>query len=103
MIISIDKYNKLPEEYKKYFEEFKNKHPTIKPLSLIHYLIKLISKEGAIVLDPFLGSGTTAIACLKLNRKFIGIEKEEDYIKIINARIKPYLSQTKIRDFNKNV
>jgi len=61
------------------------------------YLIKLVSREGAIVLDPFVGSGTTAIACLKLNRKFIGIEKEEEYIKIANARIKPFLSQKKLK------
>jgi len=47
----------------------------------MEYLIKLVTKKNAIVLDPFLGSGTTAIACLKLNRKFIGIEKEKEYIK----------------------
>ena len=60
------------------------------------YLVKLVSKEGAIILDPFLGSGTTAIACLKSNRKFIGIEKEEEYVKIATARIKPYLEQRKL-------
>ena len=75
---------------------FKNNHPTVKPIMLMEYLIKLVSREGAIVLDPFLGSGTTAIACLKLNRKFIGIEKEEEYIKIANARIKPFIEQTKL-------
>ncbi len=74
----------------------KNNHPTVKPIKLMEYLIKLISREGAIVLDPFLGSGTTAIACLKLNHKFIGIEKEEEYVKIAQARIKPYLEQTKL-------
>ena len=52
----------------------------------------------AIVTDPpygigFMGSGTTGIACIKLNRKFIGIEKEEEYIKIAEARIKPFLEQ----------
>jgi site-specific DNA-methyltransferase (adenine-specific) len=62
----------------------------------MEYLIKLVSKENAVILDPFLGSGTTAIACLKLNRNFIGIEKESDYVKIAEARIKPYLSQTKL-------
>ena len=69
----------------------KNNHPTVKPIKLLEYLIKLVSKENAIVLDPFLGSGTTAIACIKLNRKFIGIEKEEEYVKIAKARIKPFL------------
>ena len=80
----------LEERYKM---TSKNNHPTVKPLSLIQYLIKLVSKEGATILDPFLGSGTTAIASLKSNRKFIGIEKEEEYIKICEARIKPFLEQ----------
>jgi len=75
----------------------KNKHPTVKPLSLIQYLIKLVSKEGAVVLDPFLGSGTTAIACVKLNRQFIGIEKEEEYVRIAKARLKPFLEQRKLK------
>jgi len=97
MIISKEKYNKLPEEYKKYFEEFKNRHPTVKSLGIMEYLIKLVSKEGAVVLDPFLGSGTTAIACVKLNRNFIGIEKEEEYVKIAKARIKPFLEQRKLK------
>jgi len=74
----------------------KNNHPTVKSLKLMEYLIKLVSREGAVVLDPFLGSGTTAVACVKLNRKFIGIEKEEDYIKIAKARIKPFMEQKKL-------
>ena len=61
------------------------------PINLPKACIILSSKEKDLVLDPFLGSGTTAIACLKLNRKFIGIEKEEEYVKIANARIKPFL------------
>ena len=56
----------------------------------------VVNEEGDIVLDPFLGSGTTDVACLKLNRNFIGIEKEEEYVKIAEARIKPYLEQQKI-------
>jgi len=75
----------------------KNNHPTVKPINLMEYLIKLVSKEGAIILDPFIGSGTTAIACIKLNRDWIGIEKEPEYIKIANARIKPFLEQRKLK------
>jgi len=74
----------------------KNNHPTVKPIKLMEYLVKLVSKEGATVLDPFMGSGTTLIACTKLGRKGIGIEKEPEYIKIAKARIKPYLEQTKL-------
>lgn len=65
----------------------KNNHPTVKPIALMEYLVKLVSKEGHTVLDPFMGSGSTGIACKKLNRKFIGIERDEEYCKIAEARI----------------
>jgi len=78
----------------------RNNHPTVKPLKLMEYLIKLVTPKGGIVLDPFIGSGTTAIACLKLNKSFVGIEREDEYIQIANARIKPFLNQTKLGDNN---
>ena len=62
-------------------------HPTQKPVALIEYLIKTYTKEGDIVLDNCMGSGTTGIACMNLNRKFIGIEKEEKYFNIAKKRI----------------
>jgi DNA modification methylase len=65
----------------------KNNHPTVKPIALMEYLIKLVSREGAIILDPFGGSGTTALACINLNRQFVVMEKDEQYIEIINARV----------------
>ncbi len=55
------------------------KHPTQKPEKLIAKLILASSKEGELILDPFLGSGTTAVVCKKLNRKFIGIEVNKEY------------------------
>jgi len=64
------------------------KHPTVKPLKLMSYLITLGSREGDTVLDPFMGSGTTGVAAKQLNRKFIGIEKQPDYIEIARARIR---------------
>jgi site-specific DNA-methyltransferase (adenine-specific) len=64
-----------------------NKHPTVKPLSLIEYLIKLISVEGAVVLDPFMGSGTTGIACTRLGRKFVGYELDTDSFSISTTRL----------------
>ena len=66
----------------------KNNHPTVKPIALMEYLVKLVSREGAVVLDPFAGSGSTLIACKRLGRKYIGIELEPDYVKIAEARIK---------------
>ena len=63
-----------------------NYHPTVKPLKLMSYLITLGSREGDVVLDPFLGSGTTALACKLLGRKCIGIEIEEKYCEIAANR-----------------
>ena len=65
-----------------------NTHITVKPLKLIEHLIRLFSKEGALVVDPFLGSGTTAIACKNTNRKCIGIELNEEYYNVALERLK---------------
>jgi len=65
-----------------------NFHPTVKPVSLISYLIKLITPKGGTVLDPFGGSGTTAVSCIENNFNYVIIEKEADHIPIIEARIK---------------
>jgi site-specific DNA-methyltransferase (adenine-specific) len=64
-----------------------NNHPTVKPIALMEYLVKLVSREGSTILDPFMGSGTTGIACKNLNHHFIGIERDPDYLKIAEARI----------------
>ncbi len=62
-------------------------HPTIKPLEIVQNLILNSSKENDIVLDPFLGSGTTAIACVKTNRRYIGFEVNESYFNISCDRL----------------
>ena len=62
-------------------------HPTQKPISLMEYLIKTYSNENDNVLDPCMGSGTTGVACIKTNRKFIGIERDENYFNIASKRI----------------
>lgn len=62
-------------------------HPTQKPLSILQFLIKLLSNENDIILDPFMGSGSTGVASLNLNRKFIGIELVEEYFNISKSRI----------------
>ena len=62
------------------------KHPTQKPLKLIEELILKHSNENMIVLDPFMGSGTTGVACKNLNRKFIGVEIDENYFNIAEKR-----------------
>ncbi len=71
-------------------------HPTQKPLKLFKRLIEMASKEGQIILDPFIGSGTTAIASEELGRKWVGIDNNPKYIKIANERIEKYRKQKKI-------
>lgn len=61
-------------------------HPTQKPVALLEYLIKTYTLEGDTVLDPTMGSGSTGVAALNLNRKFIGIEKDATYFKIAQER-----------------
>lgn len=66
---------------------FKRYHPTQKPLKLIEYLVKIHSNEGDLVVDPFLGSGTTALVCKRTNRKFMGFEIDDNYFKICEERL----------------
>lgn len=69
------------------YDNGKKAHSTQKPLALLQRIILSTSNQGDIILDPFMGSGTTAVAAKKLNRQFIGIEKEEKYIEIANKRL----------------
>ena len=68
-------------------KEGSNIHSTVKPIALMEYLINMITPKGGTVLDPFMGSGSTGVACKNLNRNFIGIELGEEYLKIAKARI----------------
>jgi DNA modification methylase len=68
-------------------------HPTIKPLGIVRTLVFNSSEEGQTVLDPFMGSGTTAIACIKEGRRYIGIEKDHGYYEIARKRIDAELMQ----------
>jgi len=63
------------------------KHPTQKPIDLLNRIIKASTNKGDVVLDPFLGSGTTAVSCVLNNRKYIGIEKEKEYFEFAKKRI----------------
>lgn len=64
-----------------------NIHPTVKPIKLMEYLIKLVTPKGGVVLEPFMGSGSTGIAAKNLGMSFIGIEREEEYFEIAKQRI----------------
>jgi DNA modification methylase len=66
----------------------RTEHPTQKPLEIVKEWVENSSQEGDIILDPFMGSGTTGVACIQTGRKFIGIEIDETYFKIAEKRIK---------------
>ena len=76
----------LPTKKEKEF----GKHPTQKPLLVLERILLASTQEGDLVLDPFNGSGTTGIACCLLNRNYIGIDKEKDYL---DLTIKRYQSK----------
>jgi site-specific DNA-methyltransferase (adenine-specific) len=65
----------------------RNVHPTVKPVELMRWLVKLVTPIDGVVLDPFMGSGTTGMACRYEHRRFIGIEREAEYIAIAERRI----------------
>jgi len=68
-------------------ETGKNTHPTVKPIKLMEYLIKLVTPKGGVVMDCFMGSGSTGIAAKNLGFSFIGIEREQEYFDIAQQRI----------------
>ena len=81
-------------KYPENIQEFNNRakgarglHPTQKPIELMEYLVRSHTKEGDLILDFTMGSGTTGVAAIKLGRRFIGIEKDERYYEIAKERL----------------
>lgn len=74
-------------------EKKEGKHPTQKPLGLLKRIIEASTNEGDIILDPFNGSGTTGIAAIMLNRKYIGIEQEQEYLEVSKRRYESMVSE----------
>jgi site-specific DNA-methyltransferase (adenine-specific) len=69
----------------------KNEHPTVKPIALLRYLCRLIARKNGLVLDPFIGSGSTALACLLEGFSCIGIDQSKRYLAIASRRITAFL------------
>jgi DNA modification methylase len=67
--------------------EQENPHESKKPVDLMERLVRYASREGELVLDPFCGSGTTGVACVNIGRRFIGVEREADYVEIAAGRV----------------
>jgi site-specific DNA-methyltransferase (adenine-specific) len=72
----------------------RNIHPTVKPVELMRWLVRLITPPGGLVLDPFAGSGTTGIAAVQEDRLFLGVEREPEYVDIACARIAHWARET---------
>lgn len=91
------KCNNSLREYK-YTEKdaIRNSHPTVKPTDLMRYLVRLVTPKGGIVLDPFMGSGSTGKACVLEGMNFIGFEKEKEYYEIAKARIEKFNYQMEL-------
>ncbi len=80
-----DKFFTIPK-VRQHAEDF-NCHPTLKPVVLMEHLVKLISFPNQVVLDPFMGSGSTGVACLRLQRQFVGFELDANYFAIAQRRL----------------
>lgn len=89
-------------QYKKVHHS-KSVHPTQKPVELLEHLIVEPDYNPKVVLDPFMGSGSTGVACVNTNRKFIGIELEESYFNIAKERIKESLAEKRLIEDEKNL
>lgn len=89
--------SRYPVSVIKFNTERSKFHPTQKPVALLEYLIKTYTNENDIVLDNCMGSGSTGVACVNTNRKFIGIEKDEKYFEIAKQRIEEVYQYEKQR------
>ena len=85
----------LPPKRKHTFTEVYN-HPTEKPVEIMERLIEMTSLNDHVILDPFMGSGTTGVACVQTGRNFIGIEIDHDYFAIAERRIKEAEAQPRL-------
>lgn len=88
----VQEFTNYPKTVIEFSNEGKTVHPTQKPVELMEYLVKTYSKEGDVVLDFTMGSGSTGVSAIKNNRNFIGIELDNDYFAMAEQRINEALS-----------
>ena len=91
--ITINNGYRYPRDIVKFKHDKEKLHPTQKPVELLEYLIKTYTNENMLVLDNCMGSGSTGVACLNTNRRFIGIELDENYYNIAKQRIDNHIEQ----------
>ena len=92
----IQKYTNYPTQILKFSYDKERLHPTQKPVDLLEYLIKTYTNENELVLDFTMGSGSTGVACMNTNRRFIGIELDNNYFNIAKERIENAANENKI-------
>jgi len=90
--IFVDTPSKMIEPDEGYID-----HPTPKPKHFIRELLSMFSKAGDLVLDPFIGSGSTAVACIQMNRRFIGFEIEAKFVQLASSRIQKFMQNKQIQ------
>jgi len=95
-VFNLSEGQKIKSNVLQYKKDYGGLHPTQKPVELLKDLIKTYSNEGDTILDFTMGSGSTGVACVNTNRKFIGIELDEKYFKIAEERINKIGEQTKL-------
>jgi len=97
-------FNFLTQAKMKNVQEYnldkRTKHPTEKNLGLVERFVRISSNKGDLVVDPFMGSGTTAVACNKLQRDFIGFEMNKEFVEMATKRVKPHLEQEGLSRWN---
>jgi site-specific DNA-methyltransferase (adenine-specific) len=86
----------IDNAYQRNNSEARNHHPTVKPTDLMRYLCRLVTQPNGVVLDPFMGSGSTGKAAILENFRFIGIEKDREYVEIAKHRLEKALSQGRL-------
>ena len=99
----IQQWTNYPTQILEYPYDKNKLHPTQKPVALLEYLIKTYTNESETVLDNTMGSGSTGIACLNINRNFIGIELDDTYFNITQNRINTYIKDNNIQDIELNI
>lgn len=93
----VQKYTNYPTNILEFKRDLDNIHPTQKPVKLLEYLIKTYTEKGQTVLDNCMGSGSTGVACINTERKFIGIEIESRYFDIAKQRIEKAVDDSKYK------
>ena len=101
---AIQEYENYPRDLLKFGVVMRPIHPTQKPLSLLMYLVRTYTNENQVILDNCMGSGSTGVACVNTNRKFIGIELDDKYFEISKSRLNEAVEKKEelLKVFDKN-